>query len=661
MTRFKKLWFLFFLCFACIYSHAQNINWMLGTWNMTGNAKPQVIRTIVIDSVSEQNFAGKKTNEVNDRSHAKIITALSGNFNNGQLYIQNGTVLYKKEPKNGKWLDCSFCTPENKITIKEDSVILSSRITGCHKDCDGVSVYYKLLCDYDSVTQRYLVNLFGTPSDIAAFKPCIKHPPEIIASDPDAIKHVNEDSIRNADKIAKQKEQQRKQDSIINAANIAKKRQKQIDDSVKHEIALAEKRLQFINDSIAVAKQKEQQRRKDSLEAAAAYIRKRQREIQDSITLAQKRQKHIDDSLQTVAAIAKQKEQQRIQDSITNAANIAKKRQQQIDDSTKNAIIIAKKRQQQIDDSISVAKKHQQQIDDSLQTVAAIAKQKEQQRIQDSVANAANIAKKRQQQIDDSTKNVAIAAKKRQQQIDDSISVAKKHQQHIDDSLQTVAAIAKQKEQQRIQDSITNAANIAKKRQQQIDDSTKNAIIIAKKRQQQIDDSISLAKKHQQHINDSLQTVAAIAKQKEQQRIQDSINNAVANKNPVSKDTAKASTTKALETRNNVLLQTYHITTPDILIELFDNAQIDGDKVSVYHNGTLIVNNKTLLREPITFKIHADTTNRMHEFIMIAENLGTIPPNTALMRITAGKQIYKLSVKTDLQTNAKIVFYYDGN
>jgi hypothetical protein len=46
---------------------------------------------------------------------------------------------------------------------------------------------------------------------------------------------------------------------------------------------------------------------------------------------------------------------------------------------------------------------------------------------------------------------------------------------------------------------------------------------------------------------------------------------------------------------------------------------------------------------------------------MIAENLGAIAPNTALMRITVGKDIYKLGIKTDLQTNAKIVFEYDGN
>ena len=109
------------------------------------------------------------------------------------------------------------------------------------------------------------------------------------------------------------------------------------------------------------------------------------------------------------------------------------------------------------------------------------------------------------------------------------------------------------------------------------------------------------------------------------------------------------------------MLGTYHITSPDILIELFDNGEIDGDRVSVYHNNALIVSNQTLGTKAITLNIHADATNREHEFVLIAENLGSIPPNSALMRITAGKQVYKLTVNTDLKTNARIVFYYDGN
>ena len=130
---------------------------------------------------------------------------------------------------------------------------------------------------------------------------------------------------------------------------------------------------------------------------------------------------------------------------------------------------------------------------------------------------------------------------------------------------------------------------------------------------------------------------------------------------PATNNSSESAADKALTSRSNVLLGAYHITSPDILIELFDNGEIDGDRVSVFHNNAIIVSNQTLGTKPITIKIHADTTNREHEFVMVAENLGSIPPNSALMQITAGKQIYKLPVNTDMKTNARIVFYYDGN
>jgi len=43
---------------------------------------------------------------------------------------------------------------------------------------------------------------------------------------------------------------------------------------------------------------------------------------------------------------------------------------------------------------------------------------------------------------------------------------------------------------------------------------------------------------------------------------------------------------------------------------------------------------------------------------MVAENLGTIPPNTALMIVTAGSQRYELFLTSTEQKNAvvKIVF-----
>jgi hypothetical protein len=45
---------------------------------------------------------------------------------------------------------------------------------------------------------------------------------------------------------------------------------------------------------------------------------------------------------------------------------------------------------------------------------------------------------------------------------------------------------------------------------------------------------------------------------------------------------------------------------------------------------------------------------------MIAENEGVIPPNSALLRITAGDKQYKLSVSTTGSRNAKIDIDYIG-
>jgi hypothetical protein len=44
---------------------------------------------------------------------------------------------------------------------------------------------------------------------------------------------------------------------------------------------------------------------------------------------------------------------------------------------------------------------------------------------------------------------------------------------------------------------------------------------------------------------------------------------------------------------------------------------------------------------------------------MIAENLGSIPPNTALLIITAGKKRYELFMTSSTQKSAKVRFLYE--
>jgi hypothetical protein len=113
-----------------------------------------------------------------------------------------------------------------------------------------------------------------------------------------------------------------------------------------------------------------------------------------------------------------------------------------------------------------------------------------------------------------------------------------------------------------------------------------------------------------------------------------------------------------LRERENNMVQTIVTNSPDIKIELYDNGVIDGDTITVYHNNELIVDSKELTEKPITVNITADSINAHHEFVMVANNLGKIPPNTALMVVTTGGKRYEVNISSDEKRNAKLVIDY---
>lgn len=47
-----------------------------------------------------------------------------------------------------------------------------------------------------------------------------------------------------------------------------------------------------------------------------------------------------------------------------------------------------------------------------------------------------------------------------------------------------------------------------------------------------------------------------------------------------------------------------------------------------------------------------------HELTMVAENLGTIPPNTSLMVVEAGEQRFDVRITSTEQKNAVVRFKY---
>jgi hypothetical protein len=110
--------------------------------------------------------------------------------------------------------------------------------------------------------------------------------------------------------------------------------------------------------------------------------------------------------------------------------------------------------------------------------------------------------------------------------------------------------------------------------------------------------------------------------------------------------------------RNSELLKTIEIDNPSFTVDLYDNGEIDGDSISLFFNGDLLLSHKRLSDKALRLKLEVDKEKELNELIMYAENLGTIPPNTALMVVNDGDNRYEVRISSDLQKSGVIRFKY---
>jgi hypothetical protein len=125
------------------------------------------------------------------------------------------------------------------------------------------------------------------------------------------------------------------------------------------------------------------------------------------------------------------------------------------------------------------------------------------------------------------------------------------------------------------------------------------------------------------------------------------------------KDSLQSKQYQALLTRQSFTAATIPIRGLDsVKIELYDNGEIDGDSVSLYLNGELLIGHLKLTASPKTLLLPIDRSLRVNKLILFAENLGRLPPNTALMEITVNGKIYNLFMSTDYKKNAMVEFTF---
>jgi len=113
-----------------------------------------------------------------------------------------------------------------------------------------------------------------------------------------------------------------------------------------------------------------------------------------------------------------------------------------------------------------------------------------------------------------------------------------------------------------------------------------------------------------------------------------------------------------IEKRKSTILKTIEIDNKIISIDIYDNGEVDGDSISLFYNKKLLLSNRKLSEKAISLKLNIENENDANELIMYAENLGTIPPNTALMVITDGKKRYEIRITSDLEKSGVIKFIY---
>lgn len=113
---------------------------------------------------------------------------------------------------------------------------------------------------------------------------------------------------------------------------------------------------------------------------------------------------------------------------------------------------------------------------------------------------------------------------------------------------------------------------------------------------------------------------------------------------------------KAITGRSNELVRTIMIEKGKVTVSLYDNGTIDNDTVSVYLNNKLVVSKQRLTEKPIVVSFDAGVEEEEYELVMVAENLGEIPPNTSLMVVKAGNQQYEVRITSNEQKNAVVRF-----
>lgn len=106
--------------------------------------------------------------------------------------------------------------------------------------------------------------------------------------------------------------------------------------------------------------------------------------------------------------------------------------------------------------------------------------------------------------------------------------------------------------------------------------------------------------------------------------------------------------------RETLVQKEIEVSSDSVRVDFYDNGEIDGDSISVFFNDQLLGANLLLSTRSLHMNIKLDTTREFNQLAMFANNLGSIPPNTALMLISDGRNRYEVRLSSSLDKTGAV-------
>lgn len=106
--------------------------------------------------------------------------------------------------------------------------------------------------------------------------------------------------------------------------------------------------------------------------------------------------------------------------------------------------------------------------------------------------------------------------------------------------------------------------------------------------------------------------------------------------------------------RQKVVAQEIEVSSDSLIVDFYDNGEIDGDSISIFYNDKLLASSQRLSAKAIQIALAIDTTREYNEIAMFADNLGSIPPNTALMIVYDGQKRHEVRISSSLENSGTV-------